>query len=490
MLVIVELILSRFSASAYDEAAHDIYRQINDNTAKKASELSLVMNEMLTTGLVAADYMTEEEETVFDKRHIDIITNSNRNLYATALVDPDGKGISTLNDEEIDISGSDYFKAAERYYYSFTNNDCLEGKVALVCVVPVKWQGELAAYLIQYIDIEMLKKFIPIEDESRDNAVLITDFDGNRKYSEGKPWVVVQSNLYSTLADTVLENTTTDEIDNNIKTSTAQWFIAQKGAKSCFFATSPVGDTGWTLINIVDMSSYVDKKIRARSQYEQSTAKSIMLIVFGACALLVFFVVSYRVKDIRTNKDLENKADTDLLTGLNNKMTAERKIDEWLLREPDSPHVLFLFDIDNFKKINDTMGHAFGDQVLKTLGEQLSQEFRKSDILGRIGGDEFVILLKDLKSEDIILKEADKLMDFFQQFKVGDYVKYSATASVGAAIYPKDGKTFQELYRSADNALYEAKKQGKNRLIFYHSDLHDNVEKREKEAHKNPGARE
>ena len=150
---------------------------------------------------------------------------------------------------------------------------------------------------------------------------------------------------------------------------------------------------------------------------------------------------------------------------------------------------MLLFDIDNFKKINDTMGHAFGDQVLKSLGEQLSMEFRKTDILGRIGGDEFAILLKDIKDDEIILKEGDKILQFFRQFKVGDYVKYSATASIGAAIYPRDGKDFQELYKSADNALYEAKKQGKNRLIYYNSDMADNVKKRDEEAKKNPGAR-
>ena len=135
------------------------------------------------------------------------------------------------------------------------------------------------------------------------------------------------------------------------------------------------------------------------------------------------------------------------------------------------------------------MGHAFGDLVLKTLGEQLSQEFRKTDILGRLGGDEFVIFLRDIKTEDVIKMEADKILNFFKSFKVGDYVKYSATASIGVAMYPDDGKNFEELYKAADNALYEAKKQGKNRLIYYNKDMADNIEKRDKEAKDHPGLR-
>jgi diguanylate cyclase (GGDEF)-like protein len=135
---------------------------------------------------------------------------------------------------------------------------------------------------------------------------------------------------------------------------------------------------------------------------------------------------------------------------------------------------MFVLDIDNFKKINDTMGHAFGDEVLRSLGQQITPIFRASDIIGRIGGDELIILLKNINNDDVLLKEATKVARFFHEFKAGEYVKYSATASIGAAIFPRDGKDFEAMYKAADQALYMAKKRGKNQLAFYH-DTFDGV---------------
>ena len=90
---------------------------------------------------------------------------------------------------------------------------------------------------------------------------------------------------------------------------------------------------------------------------------------------------------------LEDKADTDLLTDLNNKMATERKIREYMEKYPDKQGVLFVLDVDNFKKINDTMGHAFGDEVLRSLAVRLQSMFRATDIVGRTGGDEFMVFL-------------------------------------------------------------------------------------------------
>ena len=129
--------------------------------------------------------------------------------------------------------------------------------------------------------------------------------------------------------------------------------------------------------------------------------------------------------------------------------------------------MMFVLDIDNFKKINDTMGHAFGDEVLKTLGRTISSLFRVTDIIGRTGGDEFTIFLKFLKSDENTLKEARKLVQFFKDFTAGEYVKYSATASIGAAVFPENGSDFDSLYKAADKALYKAKQRGKNQLAFY-----------------------
>lgn len=195
----------------------------------------------------------------------------------------------------------------------------------------------------------------------------------------------------------------------------------------------------------------------------------VVIVVFSIFVVSTMILASLRSRE--RGKVLEDKADTDLLTELNNKAATERKIQEYMATNPEGRAMMFILDIDNFKKINDTMGHAFGDTLLKTLGKEIRTEFRMTDIIGRTGGDEFIVFLKDVNDDLIVEREANRITRFFHDFKAGgDYVKYSATASIGAAIYPDDAKTFKDLYVAADQALYRAKKRGKNQLVFYNEE--------------------
>lgn len=195
----------------------------------------------------------------------------------------------------------------------------------------------------------------------------------------------------------------------------------------------------------------------------------IVVIVFSVFVVSTMIFSSLKTKE--RGRELEDKADTDLLTELTNKAATERKIQEYISDHPEGRAMMFILDIDNFKKINDTMGHAFGDTLLRTLGKEIRTEFRMTDIIGRTGGDEFIIFMKDVTDSLIVEREANRITRFFHDFKAGgDYVKYSATASIGAAIYPDDAKSFKDLYVAADQALYRAKKRGKNQLVFYNDE--------------------
>ena len=228
----------------------------------------------------------------------------------------------------------------------------------------------------------------------------------------------------------------------------------------------PIRGTEWNLVVGIDESYLSGIQQSFRGPIVNLTVKisisiAVALIIITAINILV------RIKASEHSKVLEDKADTDLLTDLNNKMATERKIREYMEKYPDKQGVLFVLDVDNFKKINDTMGHAFGDEVLRSLAVRLQSMFRATDIVGRTGGDEFMVFLKDIREISMIEREGKKIEQFFHQFEVGEYVKYSVTASVGAAVFPGDGKSFEELYKAADNALYVSKRHGKNQLSFY-----------------------
>lgn len=165
---------------------------------------------------------------------------------------------------------------------------------------------------------------------------------------------------------------------------------------------------------------------------------------------------------------LENRTKMDLLTQLYNKMTTEAMIEEYLSSSPlEEQHGFIILDIDNFKGINDTLGHIYGDNVLKTVSEQLRNLFRATDIVGRAGGDEFVILMKDLPDRAVLKEKLNEICEVFRSVYLGENVKYRVSASVGAALFPSDGQTFEELYRHADAALYRSKKAGKDCFCLY-----------------------
>ncbi len=248
------------------------------------------------------------------------------------------------------------------------------------------------------------------------------------------------------------------------------------GSDSRTFVFVPVGDSGIFLTMGVRQFYFDDVVSRQNTKNRGMVIRlSVVIIMF---ALFAFgTLISATLKSRERGRELENKADTDLLTDLYNKLATERKIQEYIDDNPRGRALMFVLDVDNFKKINDTMGHAFGDTMLKTLGKEIRSVFRFSDIIGRIGGDEFIVFLKDVKNDAEVKEEADRLVRFFHDFKAGgDYVKYSATASIGAAVYPDDAKSFKALYETADQALYKAKKRGKNRLVFYNEELYQGSE--------------
>lgn len=227
------------------------------------------------------------------------------------------------------------------------------------------------------------------------------------------------------------------------------------------------GTNGWYIVEMYTQH-YYDSVYRKKYAPTGDVIKKLLIALFAFFVIVVAIFVFDKAFYNRKREELRRKAETDLLTGLYNKIATEKYISEYLREVGDEePGMLFVIDVDNFKKVNDTMGHAFGDTLLATLGVKLKSQFRSTDIVGRIGGDEFMVYLKKIPNDEIRVKEADVMTTFFDNFTAGDYVKYSATASVGVAIYPDDGRSFEELYKAADKGVYLAKQRGKAQLAFY-----------------------
>lgn len=167
----------------------------------------------------------------------------------------------------------------------------------------------------------------------------------------------------------------------------------------------------------------------------------------------------------RRSIELESKVQKDPMTGLYNKSVSKKLIEDHLESAPDDIQGLFVLDIDNFKGINDTYGHHNGDRVLNMMAQTLHNLFRKSDVVGRIGGDEFIVCMKDCYNEEYAMKKAGQLSHDFAEITAE--ANLAATCSIGVALYPKHGKDWDELFEKADIALYQAKRCGKNQYAVY-----------------------
>lgn len=172
---------------------------------------------------------------------------------------------------------------------------------------------------------------------------------------------------------------------------------------------------------------------------------------------------------------LIHKAEHDALSGFLNKDSTEKYIMEFLRKSSarDSNHAFLIIDIDRFKAINDNFGHIFGDVILSQVADKITKLFRARDILGRIGGDEFVVFMKSIKDKKAAIQKAKAICETVVDVFTQNGVDYRISASVGIAYYDEHGKTYQELYQHSDSALYVSKEKGRDQYTVYNKNINN-----------------
>jgi diguanylate cyclase (GGDEF)-like protein len=186
-----------------------------------------------------------------------------------------------------------------------------------------------------------------------------------------------------------------------------------------------------------------------------------------------------------TKEAFEHQATHDALTGLPNRSLLSDRLEQTILmarRRRNQAAVLFL-DLDNFKVINDSLGHDIGDQLLKTIAGRLTDVVRSSDTVSRQAGDEFVTILSDLTEPENAAKVAGKIIERVSAPLVLGSHDVSITCSIGISIYPKDGDDVPALLRNADTALYRAKEHGKNGFQFFTAEMNTRLYERMEMEH-------
>ncbi|KAB7665056.1 bifunctional diguanylate cyclase/phosphodiesterase [Bacillus sp. B1-b2] len=180
--------------------------------------------------------------------------------------------------------------------------------------------------------------------------------------------------------------------------------------------------------------------------------------------------ISTIAHDITERKELEkvvyNQAYYDTLTNLPNRRSLQEKLISITnhLSEDSKVAVLFM-DLDNFKTINDNLGHEVGDQILAITANKLRNCVENSEFVCRYGGDEFIIILENIHTESEILEKANSIVKTFQEPFLFQGHSLHVTGSIGISVYPDDGLNLAELMKKADNAMYQIKREGKNNFL-------------------------
>ncbi|MEG0598425.1 MAG: GGDEF domain-containing protein, partial [Oscillospiraceae bacterium] len=180
-------------------------------------------------------------------------------------------------------------------------------------------------------------------------------------------------------------------------------------------------------------------------------------------------------RDIDRTKTRElnilKQAETDGLTELYNRTAIEAKIKQFLEKEGDSPCALVMVDVDDLKIINDSLGHLQGDRAIRGFANTLRSHFGSRALVGRIGGDEFLVFFRAAVDTATLSETLQTLLGKLSALRVGEGEDYPIHGSIGAAIGRTGGDTFEALYKQADTALYDVKRHGKNNYALYRANI-------------------
>lgn len=225
------------------------------------------------------------------------------------------------------------------------------------------------------------------------------------------------------------------------------------------------------------VSEYRSAKMKNYKAVLINGNRMIIFTLLGCALIMVFFTVRFYMK--QQKKVMKGQARYDILSEFSDTVLFEYDCLEKtlvftpnittlfglkeisaLMQDKECKGYLLMLDIDDFKTVNDTMGHAIGDLALITLVKLLKEHFRREDIIGRLGGDEFIVFMTNTELASAVEAKGAEILDILAKSETTPHF----TVSIGAAAYPAAGNDYESLYLAADNAMYASKKSGKNRI--------------------------
>ncbi len=399
------------------------------------------------------------------------VTEGAGSFQTISVANSNGKLVNNNNTAAGNIMMKQYFKdaiagnTAIGLGYSADGNTIEE----IIYAVPIYQNGRINGVLVGSEQRSDVEKYLMTGSFGGLGATFIVDREGNiiLQSANGTDIIGDYGNYFKYLdagkADNIsnLLSQAKDIPDDEyakvhrFKIKNAEYIILQNS----------VDFDDWSLLLQVD-ASFVNSQSSQISLY----VASLLAVVLASMLVIVMILFYLRGKAER----LRNKAEHDQLTNLFNKKTFENSVADMVSNcSADEKGALLIIDLDNFKGINDMLGHMAGDRVLIYVAEKMRETFRQQDYLGRIGGDEFAAYLTfgDMSDEeevyDVIRLRAELLCRKIKELEKEFEADIKISCSIGIALKPEHGMSYGQLYQNADKALYQSKKSGKNQYRIF-----------------------
>ena len=401
---------------------------------------------------------------ILSDENMDLLVSmaENTDFERTALIESDGTAHYD-NGLEKNVTQRRYFRESMKGQESLSDplESSVDQETRVILSVPIRHNGRVAAVLGGSYNITTLSRMLFNDVFNDAGYSLIVTKEGEIIAYDGEPSyykITYGDNFFNFYKDRTLLS------ENSLKNVKEDFYAGKDGLikirngsdreSDQYLAYTRLGMNDWMICYVIPVSD-------AQSSYSFiKSYESIFLSVFCILVLLLVFYIIHSTH--KKNEELLKSAQTDGLTGTLNKRATETRINEILEHLPQEKGTFIILDVDKFKEVNDHYGHAVGDIVLSTLGQTFRNYFRENDVVGRIGGDEFIIYMRKTESREGSVARVQALAENIRKLSFTEMNGQHVTISIGIAFAPEHGTCYMDLYKNADTALYETKQNGRD----------------------------
>ena len=467
-LLAIVICLLGFFFFVQKDVEKNVEETIKDNVVKQSHHFSTIL-ELHFEYLEGAALHLENQDELLAEENIDLIRSikEKSQLDVISIVDKDG--ISHYdNGTTKDVSSRRYFKEgiSGKRTLSDPLESRLDGQTKVVLGVPIIKDEEVIGVLGGSYNVSALGELLFEDIYGGEGAFAIITKEGTAVACDADSCFQSMNEKDGGFFQCFQEKDGREELAEQVRKDFEQqkqgYIKMGNGREKRYFAYVPLGFNNW-------MICYTVLVEKARESYNFITHYELIMVVAFAALVVWLLFAAVRIGN-RKQKLLIKYANTDSLTNISNKVSTENQIYEWLHnaeKDENCFQVFLIMDIDYFKEINDKYGHAAGDEVLRRMGSCLKNVFGEESILGRIGGDEFVVVMKNVPDMSCAEKKAREFLKQMKEVKISEISSHQITCSIGIAYYPNHGKGYLDLYKHADMALYETKENGRNGYTIY-----------------------